>query len=52
MRQGKLDIVKLEIERTRTDVLGISALRWKSIDFFNSDEYTVYYSGNEKFKGN
>ena len=47
MSQGKLDILKLEMERTRTDILGISELRWKSIGFLNSDEYTVYYSGNE-----
>ena len=29
-----------------------SELRWKGIGFFSSDEYTVYYSGNEKFKEN
>ena len=52
MSQGKLDIVKLEMERTRADILGISELRWKGIGFFNSNEYTVYYSGNEKFEEN
>ena len=38
MSQGKLDIVNLEMERTRTDILGISELRWKGIGFFNLDE--------------
>jgi len=52
MSQGNSDIVKLEMERTRTDILDISELRWKGIGFFNSDEYSVYYCGNQKCKEN
>ena len=40
------------MERIRTDILGISELRCKGTGVFNFDEYTVYYSGNEKFKEN
>ena len=43
---------KVRNGRTRTDILGISEFRWKRIGFLNSDEYIIYYSGNEKFKEN
>ena len=52
MSQGRLDTVKSEMGRTVTDILGISELRWKGMGFFILDEYTVYYSGKEKFKEN
>ena len=50
MQQGKLDIVKLEMERTRIDILGISELKWTGIGHFQSDNHTVYFSGNENYR--
>ena len=31
MNQGKLDVVKQEIARVNTDILGISELKWTGI---------------------
>ena len=30
MSQGKLDVVKLEMARVNTDILGISELKWEN----------------------
>jgi hypothetical protein len=52
MSLGKLDIVKQEMQRTRTDIVGISELHWIGSGEFVSGEYTLYFSGNEKLKRN
>ena len=31
MNQGKVDVIKREMERTRTENLGISKLRWTAL---------------------
>lgn len=46
--QEKLEIVKNEMERTCTSVLGVSEFKWTgSAGFFQSEKHTVYYSRNE-----
>ncbi|CAF2116434.1 unnamed protein product [Rotaria magnacalcarata] len=52
MNQGKLDIVKLEMERMKIDILGISELKWTGNGHFTSGNYEVYYSGNQNIKRN
>ena len=37
MNQGKLEVVKEEMARVNTDILGISELKWTSMGKFNSD---------------
>ena len=47
MQQGKLEVVKEEMARVNIDILGISELKWTGMDEFNSDDYCVYYFGQE-----
>ena len=47
MNQGKLKVVKQEIARVNTDILGISKLKWTGMDKFNSDDHCIYYCGQE-----
>ena len=35
MNQGKLDVVKQEMARVNTDILGISELKWMGMGEFN-----------------
>ena len=37
MNQGKLEVVKREMARVNTDILGISELKWTGMGEFNSD---------------
>ena len=43
MNQGKLAVVKQEMERVNIDILGISELKWTEMDEFNSDDHYIYY---------
>ena len=52
MNQGKLEIVKLEMERIKIDILGISELKWTGTGHFTSGNYEVYYSGSENIRRN
>ena len=45
MNQGKLDVVKQEMERLNISILGISGLRWMGMGEFNSDGHYIYYLG-------
>ena len=45
MSQGKLNVVKQEIERVNIDILGISELKWTRMGDFNSDDHCIYYCG-------
>ena len=45
MNQGKLEVVKQEISRVNTDILGISELKWTGMGKFNSDDRDAYYCG-------
>ena len=45
MNQGKLDVVKQEMARVNTNILGISELKWTELGKFNSDDHYIYYCG-------
>ena len=42
MNQGKLEVVKQEMARMNTDILGISELRWTGMGESNSDDHYIY----------
>ena len=52
MNQGKLKVVKQEIERVNVNILGISELKWTGMGEFNSDDHYIYYCGQESFRRN
>ena len=52
MNQGKLEVVKQEIARVNTDILGISKLKWTGMGEFNSDDHYIYYCGQESLRRN
>ena len=45
MNQRKLEVVKWEITRVNTDILGISELKWTGMGELNSDDNCIYYCG-------
>ena len=52
MNQGKLEVVKQEMARVNTDILGISKLKWTGMGEFNSDDHYIYYCGQESLRRN
>lgn len=50
MSLGKLEIVKQEMIRTDVDILGTSELHWTGSGQFQSDEFVVYFSGNDNVR--
>ena len=52
MNQGKLEVVKQEMARVNIGILGISELKWTGMGEFNSDDYYIYYCGQESFRRN
>ena len=51
MNQGKLEVVK-QMARVNVDILGISELKWTGMGEFNSDDYYIYYCGQESLRRN
>ena len=51
MSQGKLEVVKQEMERVNIYILGISELKWTGKDEFNSGNHYIYYCGQESLRG-
>ena len=47
MNQGKMEVVKQEMARVNGDILGISELKWTGMGEYNSDDYYIYYCGQE-----
>ena len=45
-------MVKQETARVNIDILGISELKWTSMDEFNSDDHYIYYCGQESLGRN
>ena len=41
MNQGKLEVVKQDMARENTDILGISELKWTRMGEFNSDDHYI-----------
>ena len=52
MNQGKLEVVKQEMARVNSDILGISELKWTGMGEFNSDDHYIYYCGHESLRRN
>ena len=52
MDQGRLEVVKQEMSRVYVDILGISELKWTGMGEFNSDDYYIYYCGQESLRRN
>ena len=50
MNQGKLEVVKQEMARVNTDILGISELKWTAMGKFASDDHYIYYCGQESLR--
>ena len=52
MNQGKLEVVKQEMARVNTDILGISEVKWTGMGEFNSENHYIYYYGQESLRRN
>ena len=52
MKQGKLEVAKLEMARVNIDILGISELKWTRTGKFNSDDYYIHCCGQESLRRN
>ena len=52
MNQDKLEVVKQEMARVNIDILEISELKWTRLGEFNSDDYYIYYCGQESLRKN
>ena len=52
MNQGKLEVVKQEMARVNTNILGISELKWTGMGEFDSDDHCIYYCGQESLRRN
>ena len=52
MNQNKLEVVKQEMIRVNTDILGMSELKWTGMGEFNSDDHYIYYCVQESFRRN
>ena len=52
MNQGKLEVVKQGMVRVNVDILEISELKWTGMGEFNSDDYHIYYCGQESLRRN
>ena len=52
MNQGKLEVVKQEMERVNVNILGISKVKWTEMGEFNSDDDYIYYCGQESLRRN
>ena len=52
MNQGKLEVVKKEMARVNSNILGISELKWTGMGEFNSDDHYINYCGQESLRRN
>ena len=52
MNQGKLEVVKQDMEKLNVNILGISELKWTGMGEFNSDDHYIYYCGQESLRRN
>ena len=52
MNQSKFEVVKQEMARVNTDILGISELKWTGVGEFNSDDHYIYYCEQESLRRN
>ena len=52
MNQGKLEVIKQEMVRVNTDILGISELKWVGMGERNSDDQYIHYYGQGSLRRN
>ena len=52
MNQGKLEVVKQEMERVNVNILRISKLKWTGMGEFKSDDHYIYYCRQESLRRN
>ena len=52
MNQGKLAVVKQEMARVNTNILGINRPKWTGMGEFNSDDHYIYYCGQKSLRRN
>ena len=52
MNQGKFEVVKQEMARVSTNILGISKLQWAGLGDFDSDDDHIHYCGQESLRRN
>ena len=52
MNQGKLEVIKQEMERVNINISGISELKWTGMGEFNSDDHYIYYCGQKSLRRN
>ena len=46
------EVIRQEIARVNTDILGISKLKWTRMGDFNSDDHYIHYCGQESLRRN
>ena len=52
MNQGKLEVVRQEMERVNVDILGICELKWTGMSEFNSNDHYINDCGQESLRRN
>ena len=52
MNHGNVEVVKQEMTRVNTDILGIRELKWTGIGEFNSDDHYIDYCGQDSLRRN
>ena len=52
MSQGKLEVVKQEVAKVNTEILGTSELKWTGMGEFNSDDHYIYYYRQKSLRRN
>ena len=43
-------MIKQEMARVNSDILGINELKWTEMGEFNSDDHYIYYCGQESLR--
>ena len=49
-QKGKLENIKQEMRRMKTNILGLSEVRWQGADKITSDEFTIVYSRGDSYQ--
>lgn len=52
MNQGRLEIVKQEMEYLNIAVLGVSEQKWTWMEHLHSGNYKMFYYGHDKLRRN
>ena len=47
-----MEVVKQEMARVNINILGLGELKWTGMGEFNSDDYSIYYCGQESLRRN